>query len=171
MKSTVWYRLDALAKNLTPFGITLILVLVGVVPLFLPVYARVAPLLPVMAVYHWAMHRPRLLPAYAVFLIGFLQDVLTGMPIGVNIVVFLTIYGVVVSQRRFFAGKSFLISWFGFALVAAGAAAESWLLVSAIHVTLVDARAVLVQYLVTLGCFPVFAWFFLSWQRSVLGQG
>jgi len=171
MKPSVWYRLDALARNLTPFGITLILVLLSVVPLYLPVYARVAPVLPVMAVYHWAMHRPRLLPAYAVFGIGFLQDVLTGMPIGVNIVVFLTVYGVVLSQRRFFAGKSFLISWLGFALVAAGAAVESWLLVSAFHVTLVDARAVLVQYLVTLGCFPIFALFFLSWQRSVLGQG
>ncbi|MDP6883745.1 MAG: rod shape-determining protein MreD [Rhodospirillales bacterium] len=171
MKSTVWNRIDAAAKNLTPFGITLILVLIGVVPLFLPVYARVAPLLPVMAVYHWAMHRPRLLPTYAVFLIGFLQDVLTGMPIGVNIVVFLTVYGVVVSQRRFFADKSFLVSWLGFALVAAGAAAESWILVSAIHFAMVDARAVFVQYLVTLGCFPVLAWFFLSWQRSVLGQG
>jgi rod shape-determining protein MreD len=171
MKPTVWYRLDALARNLTPFGITLILVLLSVVPLHLPVYARVAPVLPVMAVYHWAMHRPTLLPAYAVFLIGFLQDVLTGMPIGINIVVFLTVYGVVLSQRRFFAGKSFLISWLGFALVVAGAAVESWLLVSAFHVTVVDARAVLVQYLMTLGCFPFFAWFFLSWQRSVLGQG
>lgn len=171
MKSTLWYRLDAVARNLTPFGITMILVLVGVVPLYLPVYARVAPVLPLMAVFHWAMHRPRLLPAYAVFGIGFLQDVLTGMPIGINILVFLTVYGVVLSQRRFFAGKSFLISWLGFALVAAGATVESWLLVSAFHATVVDARAVLVQYLVTLGCFPVFAWFFLSWQRSVLGQG
>ena len=171
MKPTLWYRLDALARNLTPFGITLILVLLGVVPLYLPVYARVAPVLPLMAVFHWAMHRPQLLPAYAVFGIGFLQDVLTGMPIGINVLVFLTVYGVVLSQRRFFAGKSFLISWLGFALVAAGAAVESWLLVSAFHVTVVDARAVFVQYLVTLGFFPVFALFFLSWQRSVLGQG
>ena len=171
MKSTIWYRLDALARDLTPFGITMILVLLGVVPLFLPAYAQVAPLFPVMAIYHWAIHRPRLLPAYAVFLIGFLQDVLTGMPIGVNIVVFLTIYGVVVSQRRFFSGKSFLISWLSFALVAAGAAVESWLLVSAIHVTIIGAQAVFVQYLLTLGCFPLFARFFLSWQRSVLGQG
>jgi rod shape-determining protein MreD len=171
MKSTIWYRLDALARDLTPFGITMILVLLGVVPLFLPAYAQVAPLFPVMAIYHWAMHCPRLLPAYAVFLIGLLQDVLTGMPIGINIVVFLSIYGMVVSQRRYLFGKSFLISWLSFALVAACAALESWFLFSAIHVTVVDARAAFVQYLLTFGCFPVFTRFFLSWQRSILGQG
>ena len=171
MKPSIWHRLDALARRLTPFGITLILVLASVVPLHMPAYARVAPVLPLMAVYHWAMHRPELLPAYAVFMIGFLQDVLMGMPIGINIVVFLTVYGVVLSQRRFFAGKSFLVAWLGFALVAAAAAAETWILVSAFHVTVIDARAVTVQYLLTLGCFPVFAWFFLLWQQSVLGQG
>ena len=73
---------------------------------------------PLMAVYHWAIFRPRLLPAYAVFLAGLLQDILSGAPLGVNALVFLVAYGVVLSQKKFFTGKSFLILWLGFALVA-----------------------------------------------------
>ena len=171
MKPTPWQRLDILARNLTPFGMTMILVLLGVVPLHLPDFVRVTPVLGVMAVYHWTIHRPELLPAYAVFAIGLLQDVLTGAPIGVNALVFLTVYGVVLTQRRFFVTRSFLIAWLGFSLVAAGAALESWILVSAYHVTLVEPRQLFFQYLVTLGCFPALAWVFLRWQQAVLGQG
>ncbi len=168
MKPSLWHRLDALARRLTPFALTLVLVVVGAVPLHIPGFARVAPLLPLMAVYHWAIYRPRLLPAFAVFLIGLLQDTVGGTPIGVNALVFVGVYGVVLSQRRFFAGKSFAVVWLGFAVIAAGAALLSWILVSALNVALVAPRAVVFQYLVTLGVFPLLAWIFLRWQRAFL---
>lgn len=168
MKPSLWHRLDALARRLTPFALTLVLVVVSVVPLHIPGFARVAPLLPLIAVYHWAIYRPRLLPAFAVFVIGLLQDTLTGTPIGVNALVFIGVYGVVLSQRRFFAGKSFAVVWLGFTVVAAGAALSSWILVSVYNLTLVAPRAVLFQYLMTLGVFPLLAWVFLRWQRAFL---
>ncbi len=170
MKSSLWLRVDALARRLTPFGLTLVLVILGVLPLHLPGYERVVPLLPLIAVYHWTIYRPELLPAYAVFVIGLLQDTLGGTPIGINAVVFLCVYGVVMSQRTFFIGKSFVIVWLGFALVAAGAVGLGWLLVSVYNMTLVRPHAALFQYLVTLGTFPILAWFFLRWQRTFLGQ-
>ncbi len=170
MKPSLWHRMDVLARRLTPFGLTLVLVVIGVVPFHIPGFARVVPLLPLMAIYHWAIFRPELMPSYAVFAIGILQDTLTGAPIGVNAMVFLIVYGVVLSQQRFFVGKSFAIIWLGFALVAAGAAALSWVLVSAYNVTLVEPRAVLFQYLVTLGGFPLLAWLFTRWQQTFLRQ-
>ena len=168
MRPPLWQRLDAVARNLTPFGLTLILVILSVVPLHLPDFQRVAPGLTLMAVYHWAIYRPNLLPASVVFLIGVLQDALMGLPMGVSAVVFLTVYGVVLSQRRFFAGKSFAIVWFGFTLVAAGAAVESCLLVSAFNTAFLNPEAALYQYVVTVGVFPILAWGFLRWQRTFL---
>ena len=85
MTSGLWHRMDLLARQLTPSMFTLDLVFVNVIPLHIPEFSRVAPLLPLMAIYHWAIFRPRLLPAYAVFLIGLFQDILTGTPIGVNV--------------------------------------------------------------------------------------
>lgn len=168
MKPTVWQRLDIIARKLTPFALTLALIVLSVVPTHLPGFARVAPMLAVMAIYHWTLYRPELMPAAALFFLGLLQDSLSGTPLGVNVLVFLTVYGVVLSQRRFFAGKSFLITWLGFALVAAGAAAESWLLVSAFHVTLLEPTAVFYGYILTAGFFPVLAWIFIRWQQAFL---
>ena len=168
MRLTFWQRLYQLGCKLTPTGLTLLLVIVGQVPWHLPGLARVIPLLPLTAVYHWAIQRPDLLPAYVVFFIGLLVDLLSGGPIGVNTLVFITVYGVIFSQRRFFIGKSFHVTWLGFALVAAAAALQSWLLVSLYYVTVIRPDAVLFQYAVTVALYPIPAWLFLRWQQVFL---
>ena len=108
MTPSFWQRIDLFARLLTPTFLTLILVIVSVVPLRVLDFTTVAPLLPLISVYHWAIFRPYLLPAYAVFLIGVLQDILTGSPIGVNALVFLLVYGAVLSQKVFFYWKVFI---------------------------------------------------------------
>lgn len=170
MTSGLWHRMDLLARQLTPSILTLALVLINALPLHVPGLARIAPLLPLMAIYHWAIFRPRLLPTSVVFLIGLLQDVLSGTPIGVNALVFIAVYGAVLSQKRFFTGKSFAILWLGFALIAAGAMALSWVAVSLLSLTLVEPRTVIFQYVLTLGLFPAVAWLLLRWQRTFLRQ-
>ncbi|MBL6945757.1 MAG: rod shape-determining protein MreD [Rhodospirillales bacterium] len=168
MKPSVWLRLDRWARRLTPFGLSLLLVVINVIPMQIPGFARVAPVLALISIHHWAIYRPDLMPTYAVFVIGFLQDLLSGVPLGVHVVVFLSVYGVVVWQRQFFVGKSFMITWLGFAFVSAGAAVQSWVLISVFHETLVDPRALVHQYVLTLGFFPILAWMFLRWQQAFL---
>ncbi|NQV84907.1 MAG: rod shape-determining protein MreD [Rhodospirillales bacterium] len=168
MRPSLWHRMDLLARQLTPSMLTLALVIIGVVPLRILEFSTVMPLLPLMAVYHWAVFRPRLLPAYAVFLIGILQDILTGAPVGMNAFIFLLVYGAVLLQKRFFTGRPFLILWLGFALIVACAAALNWLAVSLLSVTIVEIRTAVFQYLLTLGFFPAVAWVFMRWQRAFL---
>lgn len=168
MKRPLWEQLDNIARNLTPFGLTVVMVLINVVPIRFADLAQVAPVLPLMAVFHWAIYRPELLPGYAVFLIGILQDILTGAPIGLNAAVFTAVYWGVLSQRRFLFGKSFLIVWWGFALVLFLALLATWMLMSIYHLTPVISEALAFQYLMTLGGFPILAWFFLRWQKSIL---
>lgn len=170
MTSGLWHRMDLLARQLTPAILTLALVILNAVPLHVPGLSRIAPLLPLMAIYHWAIFRPKLLPAWVVFVIGVLQDALSGTPVGVNALVFVAVYGAVLSQKKFFTGKSFAILWLGFALIAAGAMALSWVAVSVLSVALVEARAVVFQYLLTFGLFPAVAWLLLTWQRAFLRQ-
>ncbi|MEQ8196300.1 MAG: rod shape-determining protein MreD [Rhodospirillales bacterium] len=168
MKTTLWQRLDLWARYLTPFGLTLAFVILSVVPMHVPGFARVAPLLALIAVYHWTVFYPSLLPAYAVFVIGVLQDCLAGTAFGVNAMVLLVAYGIVMSQRRFLVGKSFFIVWLGFAVIAALAMLAGWMMVSVVSVTFVDGQALVFQYLVTLGLYPVICWFFLRWQQAFL---
>jgi len=170
MKLTFWQRLDLIVRGVTPFFLTLVLVILGQVPLHIPGFAEVAPLLPLMAVYHWTIYRPDLLPAIAVFIAGLLQDALSGMPFGINAAVFVIVHMAVVSQQVFFTGRSFLIIWLGFSLVAAGATVMTWLLTAVFYSAFTSFEAAFVQYLVTVGVFPVLAWLQVRWQQSVLAQ-
>ncbi len=170
MRSTFWAKADTVARQLTPFGLTVILVLIGAVPLQVPGIASVTPLLPMIGIYYWAIYRPDLMPVAAVFVIGLLYDALSGAPLGVSAAVFVIVHGIIDGQRRFFAGKSFMIVWLGFFLVSAGALFASWLLVSAFYGTFVRSEALMFQYLITLGCFPLLSWALLRWQRTILGQ-
>ncbi len=168
MKPTFGQRLDIYTRNSLPVMVTLLLVLVNVVPLHIPGLSRIVPILPLMAVYQWTVYRPRLMPPLAVFFIGLMYDILSGAPVGVNAVVFLAVYGVVVYQQRFFAGKSFVVVWFGFGVVALGASILSWLLVSILSASIVEPRAAIFQYLLNFGFFPLVAWVFLRWQNALI---
>lgn len=168
MRPSFWQRLDSFARHLTPVALTFVLVILNVVPTHLPGAARVLPVLPLIAVFHWSIHRPSLMPASAVFLIGLFQDGLSGAPLGLHALIFLAVHGIVLFQHRFFMNKSFFVHWLGFALVAAGAAVLAWCLLSAFHMTLFEVEAIAFQYATTLALFPLFALVFARWQQAFL---
>lgn len=168
MRRTFWQRVDAFARHLTPVALTLVLVIVNVVPTHLPGAARVLPVLPLISVFHWSIHRPNLMPALAVFLIGLFQDALSGTPLGLNALIFLGVHGVVLFQHRFFMGKSFFIHWLGFGLVGAGAALLSWTVLSAYNVTLLGGESIAFQYVMTVAAFPLGAYLLSRWQQAFL---
>ncbi len=168
MTLNIWHRLDVFIRNLTPLLFTLFLVLVSVVPLRVPGFAAVTPALSLVAVYYWAIFRPDLLPAVAVFAIGLVQDILSGMPLGVNTLVLLAAHAVVASQRRFFLGKSFLVMWWGFLMVAAMAAVATWIIVSMLYGRLLDPAPLGFQFLLTVAIFPCLTWLFIRVQQTFL---
>ena len=170
MKPTFWQRLDLIVRSSTPLMLTLVLVVLAQVPLHIPGFAEVAPILPLMAVYHWTIYRPDLLPAVAVFFAGLLHDALSGMPFGINAAVFVMVHMVVVSQQVFFQGKSFPVIWLGFAMVAAGAVVLTWMLHALFFAAITPLEPAFIQYMVTVGAFPVLAWLLTRWQRTILAQ-
>ena len=168
MKTNIWYRLDILTRLLTPFLLTLTLVILNIIPLQLPGFSRIVPLMSLMAVYHWAVYKSELLPVYAVFIIGLLQDIFSGSPIGVYTIVFLIVYGVVIWQHRFLFDKSFSTIWLGFSIVSAGAFLLTWVLICLWNLSLLDLYAVFFQYLLTVATFPALAFFFMYWQKFII---
>ena len=170
MRPSLWVKLDTVARQITPFGLTMMFTLLTVLPLQVPRLAVAGPVWTIMSLYYWGLCRPDLMPAVTVFLIGLMLDALSGGPLGVNALVFLIVHRLVVTQRRFFYGKSFVIVWLGFGLVAAGAFAASWLLTSLWHGTIIDQRVLVLRYLLTLGLFPLVFRALFEWQRLFLKQ-
>ena len=68
--------------SLLPVATTVLAMLLSIQPVHIPGYEAVTPAFTLMAAYHWTIYRPDLLPALALFVIGTLQDLLTGGPGG-----------------------------------------------------------------------------------------
>lgn len=168
MKPSVWVRMDTWVRHIVPVGVTLILLLLTTVPTRLPGLAGITPMLPMMGVYYWAIYRPDLLPAWSAFVIGLLYDIIAGTPLGVNALVLVLVQGTAASQRKFFLGKSFLVAWWAFGLLAAGAIGMAWLLVSMLLGAAIDPMPVVFQYLLTLGIFPALTWLLARTQMAFL---
>jgi rod shape-determining protein MreD len=160
--------MDTWVRHAIPVGTTLLLLLLTAVPTRLPGLDEVMPVLPLMGVYYWAILRPDLLPAWAAFLIGLLYDILSGLPMGVHALVLLLVQGIAASQQRFFLAKSFLVSWWAFGLLSAGATALTWMLISMLYGKTIAVPPVLIQYAITLGLFPVLTWTLARTQMAFL---
>jgi rod shape-determining protein MreD len=171
MKPTFWQRLDAVARHLSPFAFAFLLVLFGAVPIRLPHLAEIGPSFALLAVYYWAVHRPTVLPAIAVFVLGLLADFLGAAPLGVGTTVLLGVYAVTVSQRRFIVGQSFLWVWMGFMIVCAGNFAASWALASLLAGMVIDPRPAVFAAVLNVAVYPAMGFIFAHTQRSLLPQG
>jgi len=167
MNSPVWQYLELVARKLTPFLLTLALVVVNLVPLHLPGYAIISPNFALMAVYYWALHYPSLLPSGAVFIIGMSQDFLSGGPVGQNAVILVGIYIIAVSQTRFFHGKSFFVVWWGFLIVSLGVAAIEWLIAAIFFTRLLAPEPAFYECAMNVAAYPIFGWLFVQVHRTL----
>ena len=69
-----------------------------------------------MAIYCWSVWRPTGLPYVTVFLIGMLEDLLRGLPLGLTPLLLLILQAVIRAQHRHLNGRTFDIFWLGFVL-------------------------------------------------------
>lgn len=167
---TLLQWLDHVARSLWPFMLSLLLVIASVLPLQIPDFGRISPNLAVMATFYWAIYRPDLFPAPAAFVLGLWLDLLTGAPIGINALVLLMVHWAIVSQRKFFQGKSFGVVWWAFALTLSGAMLLFWMLSAAYQLTLIDPSPAVFQLLLTIACFPFLTWMLARTQHAVMRQ-
>ena len=170
MKLTIWQRLDLFSRQLTPFLLTILLIFISSVQYEIPNLGRVMPLFSLIAIFHWGVYRAELLPNYAVFFIGFFQDVLSGVPIGVHTLAYILVYNIILTQQRFFARKSFYIIWLGFAVVSAGVMFVLWGVLSILNGVFIDLSPVISQYGIGVGMYPIISYAFSRWQQVILQQ-
>ncbi|MEI8396762.1 MAG: rod shape-determining protein MreD [Rhodospirillaceae bacterium] len=170
MTISLWQRLDQSGRSLAPAAVTVMLVLLGMVPVYLPGYERVVPSLALMSVYYWAIHRPDLIRPSAAFAIGLLQDILSGTPLGMTALVLVLCHWLVVIQRAFFLADSFVVLWTGFGFIMFGSVFVQWLAYSMLTQMIVPIQAPLFQALLTLAIFPMFAWLFIRVHRAFLRE-
>jgi len=119
-----------LFAGILPFACGVIGVVLANLPVSFTSGLLPPPLLALMPVYFWSLVRPDLMPPWAAFALGLLQDLLSGMPPGVWAASFIAAYALIDRQRDSFAGLSGWAAVLGFGIVAVVANLCAFLLVS-----------------------------------------
>jgi rod shape-determining protein MreD len=98
-----------------PFVLSVFLVLFVNLPVSFTGRMLPSPLLALACVYYWVLVRPDLMPPVAVFMIGFLEDIVSGGPPGLWAAGFLAAYALNDRERDTLAGLSGFGAILGFA--------------------------------------------------------
>jgi len=157
--------------RLVPFLTTVLFAFFSIVPLNLPGFAVVMPAFALMAVFHWTVYRPDLLPLSAVFASGLLLDLLNGTPyVGISALMFLIGRSAVMGQRKLFVNRPFAIVWLAFLVLAVALFSLLWVLVSALHGSFIDLRPFAFQAVLTVACYPAASYVLARAQRALLAR-
>jgi rod shape-determining protein MreD len=123
-------RIVLAVRMVLPYSVLVALFFMGLISAPYPFSAILDTPFFLMAIYFWAIYRPTLLPSWLAFLSGLLLDILSGVPLGLNALLFVLIRMIIVDQRRFLLAQSFMMIWLGFAFVDIGYHIAQWLLFS-----------------------------------------
>lgn len=162
-------RVNGGLARLLPVATTLLAAVIAILPVRVPGYAALVPAFTLMAVYHWTIYRPDLLPPIWVFAIGLAQDLLSGALIGVGALVLLLARSAVLRSRRGFINRTFPFVWGGFTLLAGGAMLGLWVLHCVLQLNLFDLRSTVFRTALTIAMFPVASFALGRTQRALMG--
>lgn len=113
------------------------------------------PLPALIAIFYWGLYRPAVLSFSFTFLLGLLQDLLTGLPFGLSALLYLGVRGLVVSSRRYVPHDTFWLAWAIFSLIAFLYAIALWIMLALWFAEPAPFRIVLLQALATIAFYPL----------------
>ncbi len=156
-RQTLGRRLDLAARGAGPSVCTILLMLLTQAPFGIPGQAVLLPAVTLASVWFWSVFYPAAMPPPAVFLMGVVFDLLGYLPLGVGVLTLLVAHGIAMRWRGFLTRQGFAMSWLAFQPIAMGAAALSWVLVSALTLRLIPPGPAVFQALLTGAFYPVLA--------------
>ena len=151
-----------------PSAITCFLALLTVVPYGVPELNKAMPLLPLIAVFFWSIHCPRLYPIVVSFFLGLLQDSLGGTPIGFSSAIYLSMHALVGYQHTFFHEKSFFVLWCAFAALSGVIIFLGYIVLVIFHLALLPVMPILMQLLMTILIYPLVTRFLQFVMRYIM---
>lgn len=123
-----WRGLETIIRLLIAYILLGFLFLLNLTALPIPYAGVIKPDFVLMAIYYWAIFRPRLIPTWLCFAAGILLDVLSLTPPGLQAFILVLAQSLVRDQRKFLMAQPYISLWAVFGLVALMAAAIQWAL-------------------------------------------
>ena len=151
-----FHKVDYAARASLPVASCFVLILLAFAP-WPPLAKGIIQALPIMLLCFWVMHRPDLFGVLWSFLLGLMQDMLTGQTLGINAFAFLLADFILRSQRGFFRNHSFFVAWMIASAVIAGASLLPWLMAGVVAGAFYEIEPVVLRIAFGVLLFPIIA--------------
>lgn len=146
---------DRIARMGTVVGVIFVLLVLSAFPVPFLGLGEICPVFLLIAVYYWAIFKPQVLPPAGAFLAGFLLDLLSAYPAGMNAFLFVLVQWMVTGQRRFLLSQNFAVIWASFTLVAFIFSVVRWAVFSLFEFHLMPIKPVVIAALMTAVVYPL----------------
>ena len=156
------------ARLVGPMVLAILMVLVLRLPFYVDGPGMLIADVGLIFVYYFTLNRPTVAPLGVVLILGVLVDAIDGGPIGASALIYVLVSTLLHNQRRFFNNRAFSISWIGFAILAVGAKALQWLMLSILSSDFLNVWPLMVETTVTILMFPLLGWVFGRYDRAWL---
>lgn len=150
-----------------PTATAAVFVIAGVAPSGATGFSPLTPFFTVAVIFFWVLTRPSLMPPAAVFAIGFLQDILSGGPVGLWALTLLIVEFFSLSERKLLFGQSYLVNWLGFASIVVIAVSSVWIGACVFYGVLLSPVPVIVQGMLTVLVYPFVSWVLIRTLRWI----
>jgi rod shape-determining protein MreD len=166
-RSGLWHQLDVASRYAFPSMFTAAVLLLLSAPLGIPGQAQLQPAWALAGVWFWSLFRPASMPAFCVFAIGLLLDLVAGGPVGVQVLILLLVHGAAVKSRRSLIRSGFALVWLAFMAAAACTALLEWALNALLTWRALPPGPALFEFGVAVGIYPVLATLLTGAHRGV----
>jgi rod shape-determining protein MreD len=148
-------RPEELLRGALPFVSVLLLVCIDLAPLPSAAPTAIAPLLCLCGIFYWTIQRPDLFGNSLVLVAMIVLDATAGLPLGLTAAALFATRLLLLTPPRFFAGRSFLVTWACFSLAVTVLMTLRWLLASLYFQHVFTFRPVAFELLLTIAAYPL----------------
>ena len=157
-------------QRLLPLLSSLLLLFLSYVPMDFLLFGDIRPAMAIVCVYFWMIHRPDIFNLLSVYFLGLVDDIISNVPFGTNIFTLLVLYLLISNLSRFLSGKPFIITWYGFAIIALVVLFTKWLVLSIYYAQFLPLSIVGFSFMVTAAAYPFISLILAFVQNSLIAD-
>lgn len=158
----------SLFQKIIPISMAVIVVLCGYLPIYMGIFNNIRPDMGLVAIYFWMLHRSDLFDLKSVVLLGLIDGSLTSSAFGLGLFAYLVMYLLMINLRKFLAGKSFVVIWYGYMALSLITIFLKWLVADIYYAQFLPIGPLIFSYLIGAAAYPVISMVFALIQNSFL---
>lgn len=153
-----------------PLLATFVLMFLFYVPIYSLELNYFRPAVGFICVYYWTLKRHYMFSYISAFFIGFITDIYSSTPLGVNCLMMLLLVFVTEMLVRYFKAASFVGNWLVFLLAGFVLTVVKWLIISVYFSRFISMTEIMINLLSTVMFYPLIVYFNIWIQNNLLPQ-